>query len=70
VRAPTVKPIPVLVYCILSVEVIEDTKIPNAATIKVLKQDHTLGNMLRAYVEFAHLCLCVRVCFSCLGGND
>ncbi|KAF9073105.1 DNA-directed RNA polymerase [Rhodocollybia butyracea] len=30
------------------VEVIEDTKIPNAATIKILKQDHTLGNMLRA----------------------
>ena len=33
-----------------SVEVIEDTKIPNAATIKIVKQDHTLGNMLRAYV--------------------
>ena len=31
------------------VEVIEDTKIPNAATIKIVKQDHTLGNMLRAY---------------------
>ncbi|KAF5334683.1 hypothetical protein D9611_011964 [Ephemerocybe angulata] len=31
-----------------SVEVIEDTKIPNAATIKIVKQDHTLGNMLRA----------------------
>jgi len=30
------------------VEVIEDTKIPNAATIKVVKQDHTLGNLLRA----------------------
>jgi len=30
------------------VEVTEDTKIPNAATIKILKQDHTLGNMLRA----------------------
>ncbi|KDR80150.1 hypothetical protein GALMADRAFT_242413 [Galerina marginata CBS 339.88] len=30
------------------VEVIEDTKIPNAATIKIVKQDHTLGNMLRA----------------------
>ncbi|KAH9947549.1 DNA-directed RNA polymerase [Amylocystis lapponica] len=30
------------------VEIIEDTKIPNAATIKVLKQDHTLGNMIRA----------------------
>ncbi|KAF6764121.1 hypothetical protein DFP72DRAFT_870815 [Ephemerocybe angulata] len=32
-----------------SVEVIEDTKIPNAATIKIVKQDHTLGNMLRAF---------------------
>jgi len=30
------------------VEVTEDTKIPNAATIKIVKQDHTLGNMLRA----------------------
>ncbi|PCH35204.1 RBP11-like subunits of RNA polymerase [Wolfiporia cocos MD-104 SS10] len=30
------------------VEIIEDTKIPNAATIKVVKQDHTLGNMIRA----------------------
>ncbi|KAF9522214.1 DNA-directed RNA polymerase [Crepidotus variabilis] len=30
------------------VEVAEDTKIPNAATIKIVKQDHTLGNMLRA----------------------
>lgn len=33
------------------VEVTEDTKIPNAATIKIVKQDHTLGNMLRAYVK-------------------
>jgi DNA-directed RNA polymerase II subunit RPB11 len=32
------------------VEVFEDSKIPNAATIKIVKQDHTLGNMLRAYV--------------------
>ncbi|KJA25624.1 hypothetical protein HYPSUDRAFT_37660 [Hypholoma sublateritium FD-334 SS-4] len=31
-----------------SVELTEDTKIPNAATIKIVKQDHTLGNMLRA----------------------
>jgi DNA-directed RNA polymerase II subunit RPB11 len=30
--------------------VTEDTKIPNAATIKIVKQDHTLGNMLRACV--------------------
>ncbi|KAJ7512700.1 DNA-directed RNA polymerase [Mycena galericulata] len=29
-------------------EVTEDTKIPNAATFKIVKQDHTLGNMLRA----------------------
>lgn len=35
-----------------SVEIMEDTKIPNAATIKILKQDHTLGNMIRAYVSF------------------
>ncbi|PIL23554.1 hypothetical protein GSI_14867 [Ganoderma sinense ZZ0214-1] len=31
-----------------SVEVSEDTKIPNAATIKIVKQDHTLANLLRA----------------------
>ncbi|KZT23662.1 RBP11-like subunits of RNA polymerase [Neolentinus lepideus HHB14362 ss-1] len=31
-----------------AVEILEDTKIPNAATIKVVKQDHTLANMLRA----------------------
>ncbi|KAJ7211308.1 DNA-directed RNA polymerase [Mycena pura] len=31
-----------------ALEVTEDTKIPNAATFKVVKQDHTLGNMLRA----------------------
>jgi len=30
------------------VEITEDTKIPNAATIKIIKQDHTLANMLRA----------------------
>ncbi|KAG9221663.1 hypothetical protein CCMSSC00406_0005576 [Pleurotus cornucopiae] len=30
------------------VEVTEDTKIPNAATIRIAKQDHTLGNMVRA----------------------
>ncbi|KAH9913793.1 DNA-directed RNA polymerase II [Epithele typhae] len=30
------------------VEVSEDTKIPNAATIKIVKQDHTLANMIRA----------------------
>ncbi|THH29745.1 hypothetical protein EUX98_g4428 [Antrodiella citrinella] len=30
------------------VEVVEDTKIPNAATIKVVKQDHTLANLIRA----------------------
>ena len=30
-----------------SLESTEDTKIPNAATFKILKQDHTLGNMLR-----------------------
>lgn len=29
------------------VEVSEDTKIPNAATVRIVKQDHTLGNMIR-----------------------
>ncbi|KZW03799.1 RBP11-like subunits of RNA polymerase [Exidia glandulosa HHB12029] len=29
-------------------EIIEDTKIPNAATIKIWKQDHTMANMIRA----------------------
>ena len=33
-----------------SVEVTEDTKIPNAATVKVVKQDHTLANMVRGCV--------------------
>lgn len=40
----------------LSVEIIEDTKIPNAATIKIVKQDHTLGNMLRAHVYLRPHC--------------
>ena len=30
----------------------EDTKIPNAATVKIVKQDHTLANMIRGYVNF------------------
>jgi hypothetical protein len=34
-----------------SVEIYEDTKIPNAITVKVVKQDHTLANMLRACVH-------------------
>lgn len=33
------------------VEVIEDTKIPNAATFKVFKQDHTIANLLRSYLH-------------------
>ncbi|KAI9509266.1 DNA-directed RNA polymerase [Russula earlei] len=33
------------------VEVTEDTKIPNAATIKVVKQDHTLANMIRGQLH-------------------
>lgn len=28
----------------------EDTKIPNAATVTINKEDHTLANMLRACV--------------------
>ncbi|BGP32077.1 DNA-directed RNA polymerase II core subunit [Rhodotorula toruloides] len=41
------------------VEVVEDTKIPNAATLTINKEDHTLANMLRSqlllfpYVQFA-----------------
>lgn len=31
-------------------EVVEDTKIPNAATITINKEDHTLANMLRSCV--------------------
>ncbi|KDQ13365.1 hypothetical protein BOTBODRAFT_33684 [Botryobasidium botryosum FD-172 SS1] len=31
-----------------ALEIQEDTKIPNAATVKVVKQDHTLANMIRA----------------------
>ncbi|EJU02419.1 RBP11-like subunit of RNA polymerase [Dacryopinax primogenitus] len=33
-----------------AIEVVEDTKIPNAATIVVAKQDHTLANMIRGYL--------------------
>ncbi|KZO94194.1 DNA-directed RNA polymerase II [Calocera viscosa TUFC12733] len=33
-----------------AIEVVEDTKIPNAATIRVAKQDHTLANMIRGYL--------------------
>jgi DNA-directed RNA polymerase II subunit RPB11 len=32
----------------LSLEILEDSKIPNAATFRIFKQDHTLANMLRA----------------------
>ncbi|KAG8907647.1 DNA-directed RNA polymerase II core subunit [Tulasnella sp. 403] len=31
-----------------ALEVTDDTKIPNAATIKIVKQDHTMANMIRA----------------------
>ena len=31
-----------------------DSKIPNAATIIFEKEDHTLGNMLRAYFPHIH----------------
>ncbi|KAI8809743.1 DNA-directed RNA polymerase II subunit J [Cladochytrium replicatum] len=30
------------------VEMVKDPKIPNAATFTILKEDHTLGNVLRA----------------------
>jgi hypothetical protein len=35
----------------IRLEVSEDTKIPNAATFKVVKQDHTLANMLRGFAS-------------------
>lgn len=41
--------------CGFSVEIVEDTKIPNAATIKIVKQDHTLANLIRAYVIFCYV---------------
>jgi DNA-directed RNA polymerase II subunit RPB11 len=31
----------------IRVEMEEDTKIPNAATFKIEREDHTLANMLR-----------------------
>ena len=36
-------------------KVTEDIKISYAATIRIVKQDHTLGNLLRAYVLGCHL---------------
>ena len=33
---------------VYSVKVIEDTKIPNAATIKIFKQEHPLADMIRS----------------------
>lgn len=35
----------------LSITITEDPKIPNAATIFMRKQDHTMGNMIRASVR-------------------
>lgn len=35
---------------LIRVTVEEDTKIPNAATLTINKEDHTLANMLRSYV--------------------
>ena len=46
--------------CLYRVEVTEDTKIPNAATIKVVKQDHTLANMIRGCVHSSLLSLLSR----------
>lgn len=40
--------------CSDSLEVIDDTKIPNAATIKIVKQDHTMANMIRTYIGSYH----------------
>ncbi|GJE85223.1 DNA-directed RNA polymerase II subunit RPB11 [Phanerochaete sordida] len=39
------------------VEISEDTKIPNAATFKIVKEDHTLGNLLRAELLNDSRCL-------------
>lgn len=48
IKIPVDRLLPFLNVVSCRVEVIEDTKIPNAATIKVVKQDHTLGNLIRA----------------------
>lgn len=40
---------------IVSLKIEEDSKIPNAATFTLRKQDHTLGNMIRSYVTSNHL---------------
>lgn len=45
----TRSPLPCLLL-LSRVEVSEDTKIPNAATFKFPKQDHTLANMIRGSV--------------------
>ncbi|EKM57542.1 uncharacterized protein PHACADRAFT_251231 [Phanerochaete carnosa HHB-10118-sp] len=39
------------------VEITEDTKIPNATTFKIVKEDHTLGNLLRAELLKDSRCL-------------
>lgn len=42
-------------------DVQEDTKIPNAATFKIMKQDHTMANMIRAYACF-YSKICMAAC--------
>jgi hypothetical protein len=46
---------------LFSLTITEDPKIPNAATIVMRKQDHTLGNMIRAYVSFSPRSTCILV---------
>lgn len=38
----------------IRITITKDTKVPNAAHFTVNKEDHTLGNLLRAYVGFAY----------------
>jgi hypothetical protein len=38
-------------WCVCSLTITEDPKLPNAATILMRKQDHTMGNMIRALVQ-------------------
>ena len=38
---------------LFSLTITEDPKIPNAATILLKKQDHTMANMIRSYVQIS-----------------
>lgn len=30
----------------------KDTKVPNAATVVIQREDHTIGNLLSSYVQY------------------